>query len=116
MINIKISDFSREAASQTKGIQLREQMERLLKEAKSFSVDFDGISRFASPFFNNSFASLALIYGFNAIENIRLLNLSEIGNLAYSTSMDNARLLSNNPDYVEKINNIINTNLPKKDE
>ena len=116
MVNIKVCDFSKEAASQTKGLQLRERMETLLKEATSFSVDFDGISRFASPFFNNSFASLALIYGFDVIENISLLNLSEIGTLAYSTSIENARLLSNNPNYIDKINNIINTNLPKKDE
>lgn len=116
MVNIKISDFSQEAASQTKGLQLRKQMENLLKETTPFSVDFDGISRFASPFFNNSFASLALIYGFDVIENIDLLNLSEIGTLAYSTSMENAHLLSNNPDYIDKINNIINTNLPKKAE
>lgn len=116
MLNIKISDFSQEAASQTKGLQLRAIMEPFLKQETPFTVDFDGICRFASPFFNNSFAGLALIYGFDVIENIGLLNLSEIGNLAYRTSMENAHLLSNNPEYIEKINNIINTNLPKKDE
>lgn len=60
MTNIKISDFSQEAASKAKGLELRSQMEPLLKSGTPFSVDFDGITRFASPFFNNSFASLAL--------------------------------------------------------
>lgn len=116
MLNIKISDFSQEAASQTKGLQLRMIMESYLNKGTPFTVDFDGISRFASPFFNNSFAGLALIYGFDTIENISIVNLSEIGTLAYNTSMENARLLSNNPDFIEKINDIINTNLPKKVE
>lgn len=116
MTNIKISDFSQEAASKTKGLELRAQMEPLLKEGASFSVDFDGITRFASPFFNNSFASLALIYGFDVIRGISKLNLSETGTLAFTTSIENAQLLSTNPNYTKKINDIINQNLPKKDE
>lgn len=115
MLSIKISDFSNEAASKTKGIELRKIIEPMIKNNISFSVDFQGISRFASPFFNNSFASLALIYGFEIIEQINVINLSEVGVLAFNTSMENAKLLSTNPDFVEKLNNIINTNLPKKD-
>lgn len=116
MLTIKISDFSNESASKTKGIQLRHLMEPFLKDNVQFTVDFNGISRFASPFFNNSFASLALIYGFEAIEKIQIINLSEVGTLAYNTSIENAHLLSNNPDYVEQINTIINNNLPKKED
>lgn len=115
MLNIKISTFSSEAASKTKGLHLRELMMPLLSEDTTFSVDFEGICRFASPFFNNSFANLALIYGFDSIEKIPLLNISEIGQLAFKTSMENAQLLSTNPEYVEKINTIINENQPKKD-
>ena len=116
MLVIKISDFSQEAASKTKGIQLREKLEPLIKNGEKFCVDFEGITRFASPFFNNSFASLALVYGFEAIENIETRNLSEIGKLALHTSMENAQLLFENPQFTEKINSIINENLPKKDE
>ena len=115
MLNIKILDFSSEAASKTKGLHLRELMIPLLSENKNFAVDFEGIYRFASPFFNNSFASLALIYGFDSIKKIPLLNISKIGQQAFDTSLDNAQLLSTNPEYVEKINTIINENLPKKD-
>lgn len=116
MIIIKISDFSNEAASKTKGLQLKNIMESFLKDSIPFSIDFEGISRFASPFFNNSFAGLALIYGFETIESIPVINLSKIGKLAFDTSMENAHLLSANPEYKEKISAIINTNLPKKDE
>ena len=104
MTNIKISDFSQEAASKTKGLELRSQMEPLLKSGTPFSVDFDGIAR------------LALIYGFDAIRGISKLNLSETGNLAFTTSIENAQLLSANPDYTDQIKDIINQNLPKKED
>ena len=112
---IKISDFSNEAASQAKGLILKSHLEEFIKSNTKFSVDFNGITRFASPFFNNSFASLALIYGFDAIESIPKLNLSEVGQLAFSTSIENAKLLSKNPAFTKKISEIINDNLPKKE-
>lgn len=116
METIKITDFSKEAASKTKGDALKELMEPLLQENKDFTVDFSGITRFASPFFNNSFAKLALIYGFKQINAINIINMSETGHLTYQTSIDNALLLSEKPEYSERINIIINTNLPKKDD
>lgn len=112
---IKISSFTNEAASELKGIELKNIMEPLLKDSSSFSVDFEDIFMFASPFFNNSFAKLALIYGFDLIKSIPLLNISDIGKLAYDTSLENALLLSINPEYTDKINDIINSNTPKKD-
>ena len=115
MTTIKISDFSTEAASQSKGLLLRDKLDSLLTAKTPFAVDFNGIARFASPFFNNSFASLALIYGFDTIEAIPRLNLSEVGETTFHTSMDNSKLLSTNPDFTQKINKIINDNLPKKE-
>lgn len=115
MQTIKLSNFTKEAASKAKGEKLRETMVPLLDAKSSFSVDFEGITRFASPFFNNSFASLALIYGFDTIKEIHLLNISDVGQMTYETSLDNAYLIFNNPDYAETINRIINENLPKKD-
>ena len=113
---IKIQDFSKEAASQTKGEKLNELIEPFLQENKNLAVDFTGITRFASPFFNNSFAKLALIYGFDKINSIQKINISEIGLLTYQTSINNALLLSEKPEYSEKINRIINKNVPKKDD
>ena len=115
MITINIKDFSKEAATETKGKFLKGLLETPLIENNEISVDFNEITRFASPFFNNSFSALALKYGFDKIEHIHLINLSEVGQLAYKTSIDNAKFLSENPKYSETINNIINTNLPKKD-
>lgn len=116
MQTLKISDFSREAASQSKGMMLKELMEPFLKAGEEFAIDFDEITRFASPFFNNSFANLALIYGFPTIEKIAILNISEVGKLAYDTSINNAKLLSQNPEFADKIHAISNDNTPKKDD
>lgn len=114
MTTIMISDISNEAASKAKGILLKNQLQDLIElHEKNICVDFSGISRFASPFFNNSFAALALIYGFQTIDNIKVNNLSEVGQETYLTSMDNAKIISENQTHIDEINQIID-NAPKK--
>ena len=115
MYTIKISDFSKQAASKMAGEQFASLMEPLIEKHEKFCVDFDGITRFASPFFNYSFAKLALKYGFDNIKNIDIRNISDTGREAYDASFDNAMLLSKNPEYSSKISTIINSNVPKKD-
>ena len=104
MAIIKISDFSKEAASKTKGLILKEKLLEHLDDA-DLAVDFTGIEMFASPFFNNSFSALALIYGF---EKINKIGLDSTGQNTYDTSIENARLLSNSPQFSEQINDIVN--------
>lgn len=113
MCLITIASFSTEAASKSKGEQLRGLLEERIKNKKEITVDFKGISRFASPFFNNSFAGLALVYGFDTIREIKIINISDIGKLAYDTSMDNAQLLAEKPEFSDKFRTIID-NTPKK--
>lgn len=112
---IKISTFSNEAASKAKGEVLKSLIEQLLCSSNEITIDFSNINRFASPFFNNSFASLALSHGFDAIKNIHLINISETGLNTYKTSIDNAKSISQSPEYTSKIDQIIN-NTPKKAE
>ena len=64
-------------------------------------------------FFNNSFAALALIYGFQTIDNIKISNLSEVGRDTYQTSIANAKIISENQTQINEINQIIDT-APKK--
>ena len=114
MTTITISNISKEAASKTKGILLKEQLIPLIEQPEAeICVDFSGISRFASPFFNNSFAALALIYGFQTIDNIKISNLSEVGRDTYQTSIANAKIISENQTQINEINQIIDT-APKK--
>ena len=103
-MKIKVSSFSKEAATKSKGLVLREKIEKGLHTADEINVDFSDINRFASPFFNNSFAALALKYGF---EKISCLNLSDVGLDAYESSMENAKMLSSSPEFAAKMTKII---------
>lgn len=109
MLIIKITDFSQEAASETKGLILKRIMEPLLQRDEKFSVDFSGIFKFATPFFNNSFASLTLVYGFETIKDIPVLNISKVGEFVLVSSVENACLLSRSHAYADKVNKIVCT-------
>lgn len=113
MKTIQLASLTTEAASKSKGELLKEILEKLIQEREEITVDFKGINRFASPFFNNSFASLALAYGFDIVNGIKLLNITETGYHTYETSLDNARLISENPQFSDEIDRIVN-NTPKK--
>lgn len=114
MNTIYIAEISNEAASKTKGLVLKELLDKLLSsKTNDIVVDFNGITRFASPFFNYSFAALALIYGFDAIRAIQIRNISEVGSDTYETSMENAEMISKHPEHVIEINQIVD-NTPKK--
>ena len=110
---IRICSFSKEGASKTKGLVLKEKLEKGIIQHESITVDFTGVDCYASPFFNNSFAALALKYGFEVIEKIKLENLSFVAQETYQTSMDNAKMLLSRPDFVNQMNLIIQE--PPKD-
>lgn len=114
-MEIRLSSFSQEAASKTKGLELRKIIEENIDKTGDMLIDFSDIRRFASPFFNNSFASLALKYGFEKINQIKLKNISTVGIETYKTSMDNAEMLLSNSKFAEEMSEIIQET-PKKTE
>jgi len=95
---IQLKSFTNDAASRTKGLQLKTKLEYAIKEERNISVDFDGIDKFASPFFNNSFSALGIQYGFEIIEKIELLNISDNGKLVFDSSIENAKFLTDHND------------------
>ena len=114
MNTIIVSKFTDEAASRAKGLLLKSQLDNLINSGeKDISIDFTGITKFASPFFNNSLAALALIYGFPIINSIKIDNISDIGLNTYQTSLNNAKMVSDNQECVTEINQIIDV-APKK--
>lgn len=113
MKTISISSFSNEAASKTKGELLRKELERSIASHEEVFIDFSGITRFASPFFNNSFASLVIQYGIDIVDFIHLSGISNTGLETYETSIENAKLLRSKPEFTDEINKIIE-NSPKK--
>ena len=58
MANILLSTIIKDAASRTSGIKLKDMLLEMIGEGNEITVDFTGMSRYASPFFNNSFAAL----------------------------------------------------------
>lgn len=112
---ISVSSFSKEAASKTAGEKLKERLITAISSGNDINIDFSNITCFASPFFNNSLGSLVLIYGSGTIDQIKISNITEIGGQTYKTSLENARLLLENPEYESAIDEIIN-NTPKKAE
>ena len=108
MNTIKVAEFTKEAASKKRGLELKGLLDDYLKKECEITVDFEGITRFASPFFNNSFSALALEYGFQAIRSITLSNLSQVGKETFDASLQNAEMIYNNPRYAEKIQGIVN--------
>ena len=92
---IQLKSFTNDAASRTKGLQLKTKLEHAIKEERNIS---DGIDKFASPFFNNSFSALGIQYGFEIIEKIELLNISDNGKLVFDSSIENAKFLTDHND------------------
>lgn len=111
---IQLKSFTKDAASRTKGLQLKTKLEHAIKEERNISVDFDGIDKFASPFFNNSFSALGIQYGFGTIEKIELLNISDNGKLVFDSSMENAKFLTNHKDQKKEIEDITNSALSEE--
>ena len=102
---IQLKSFTKDAASRTKGLQLKTKLEHAIKEERNISVDFDGIDKFASPFFNNSFSALGIQYGFGTIEKIELV---------FDSSMENAKFLTNHKDQKKEIEDITNSALSEE--
>ena len=98
---IRINEFTNEAASKAKGIMLKELIEKNIGDT-DLIIDFTGITRFASPFFNNSFSALGIQYGFGTIEKIELLNISDNGKLVFDSSIENAKFLTDHNDQKKK--------------
>lgn len=111
---IQLKSFTKDAASRTKGLHLKTKLEHAIKEERNISVDFDGIDKFASPFFNNSFSALGIQYGFGTIEKIELLNISDNGKLVFDSSMENAKFLTNHKDQKKEIEDITNSALSEE--
>ena len=92
--DLKWKSFANNAVSKTNGTKLKIKLDSTLYKKEKISVDFEGIDQYSFPFFNRSFVLLATQYGFQAIEQIELLNISSEGKLIYKESMENAKFIS----------------------
>lgn len=111
---VSVLDISDEAASKATGLALRARLEELLSLKRGgIAVDFKGITRFAYPFFNYSFAALALVYGFDAVRAIQIRNLGPVGSGTYRASMENAEMVSRHQEHAVEAGQAVD-DTPKK--
>lgn len=113
---MKLREHIKEAATKQSGEWLRAKLEECISSGNndSVTIDFDGIDKFSSQFFNNSFSALVIKYkGSNFLSKFNKINLSETGEFLFQSSISNALMLLENIDKREAMSEIVN-NAPKK--
>ena len=111
---IKVIDFTNESASPESGQTLQQKLKEAIESKETdITVDFAGIRRFASPFFNNSFAALGIKYGFDLIDSIKITNISVTGLFVYQNSINNAKALVDSNLPFDKYDDIVSS-VPRK--
>ena len=118
MSHIKISDFSDKAFSANEGQQLREKINQVFDNHEDVvEVDFEGITVFATMFFNNSIGYFVKKLSPDECERrIILLNLSELGDNTYRHSFDINKTAYNTPveindELIKMVETVVTSNL-----
>lgn len=90
-MKIIVKEHFNSAFSQNKAMVLREEIQKCLNSGEDVCIDFEGITRFTTLFFNFStgyFVSLLGPVDYN--KRIKVINLNELGESTYRSSYDNA--------------------------
>lgn len=92
MNRIKVNELCKMALSKRDGMVLRNKMEELLINNENIFIDFEGITKYATPFFNICFAYLLLNMTPEVYDRkISVGNMTQIGEKSYEMAIDNAR-------------------------
>lgn len=88
---IKVIDFVETAFSVDDAIKIENAFMPIINHKGKVVVDFDGINIFTTMFFNNAFAKYVVELGVEKYHEVFLLiNLTELGEVTYRISYDNA--------------------------
>ena len=94
MNTIIIKDIVNQCATKDAGLILYEQLTSILKDGNNIALDFKGMDKFSHTFFNTSVGALIIkTKDENITSKIKLINLSETGQLIYSHSVKNAKVI-----------------------
>lgn len=94
MNTIVIKDIVNQYATKDAGLTLYEQLQSILTESADITLDFKGMDKFSHTFFNVSIGRLIIeMKDGNITSKIKLINLSETGQLIYNHSVENAKIL-----------------------
>ena len=113
--NIKVIDFWDVALSSTNGNTIRNEVEKYINDFEKIILDFDGITLFATPFFNLAIGHFVLTLSPEKfLQKIECINLTSLGKETYDYSYNNACTIYNESiqeNELEEINKIIDNNI-----
>ena len=94
MNKIIIKNIVDQCATKDAGLTLYEQLQSMLTDSTNITLDFKGMDKFSHTFFNTSVGALIIkTKDENITSKIKLINLSETGQLLYNHSVENAKVL-----------------------
>ncbi len=89
---IKAKEYIESGFSSEDATKLDSAIKPLFEAGEDISVDFEDISIFTTLFFNNAFAKYLMLLGPEEYDKRFVLNnLSELGEMTYKHSLDNAK-------------------------
>lgn len=92
MTQIRIIDICPMAMTENQGFLVRNAMANAASANESIVLDFEGISLFATMFFNASIGYYIVEKGVDyCTRNIKLINISDLGWETYTHSFENAK-------------------------
>lgn len=107
MRTILVKDLFSSAFSESKAVILRNEIQNLLNQNENIIIDFTGITKYTTLFFNFSTGYFVSLLGPSDYDKkIRLIGLSDLGESTYRSSYDNA-IEKYNPDKCDEIFEII---------
>ena len=104
---IKISSITPMAMTEDAGMQLRKEMREAIQQEENIVLDFEQISLFSTPFFNASIGYFVMNLSPEKYkEQVKVINLSNLGKETYSHSYQNAVSVYENKTDTEMIGKI----------
>lgn len=90
------------------GQKIYNTIHELLKHGNDVTLDFEGVTQFASPFFNFAIGQLLKDIKKKDLENLlKIENISEIGNQVIERVIENAAQYHGNPNYRKIVDDIL---------
>ena len=107
-LNVKDAIGNGRCIVQAEGQKIYDQIHPKLKDGEDVTLDFDGISQYASPFFNHAVGRLFRDIEPDVLENkLHFENINETGNMIIECIKENAARYYGDIDYSKAVDSIL---------
>jgi len=112
MNEIMVNKLTSMAMTDTAGLKLREEIEKLIKTEEKIIIDFTGITLFATMFFNASIGHFVMTLSPEKCNDLfKFVNLTELGMETYKHSFENAEAIFHDRKQQSVIGEITQNNI-----